>query len=135
MMGVPVRKTPLRLCYGGKQVIVRKSTRTISVRDRLIDRCLELMAANLTSAFSVADLLPQLQVSRRTLETRFKAATGNSPSHQLYLMRISKAKELLKSDKLTQAQIAESCGFCDSSHMNAVFRRLLNVRPSSFRPS
>lgn len=125
---------PEIILYGG-DVIARQSTRYHNTRDPLVTKCRELLENNLRTQFSVSDLLPHLHVSRRTLETRFKAATGHTIHQDLLSLRVNHAKSLLKTNQLSQDQIAESCGFHDASHLNITFRRILGVKPSAFRMS
>ena len=93
------------------------------------------MEANLGRKLNVADLIPHLGVSRRTLETHFRAATGRTLNAEITDMRLRHARALLSRTRMTQAQIAAECGFTDASHMNVVFKRRLGESPSAFRPA
>ena len=129
-----VQAKPEIILYGGN-VVARQSTHCLNTRDPLVARCRELLENNLRTQFSIDDLLPHLNVSRRTLETRFKAATGHTIHKDLLSIRINHAKILLRNSQLSQERIAESCGFHDASHLNIAFRRILGVKPSAFRTS
>ena len=134
MSGRANRKNgPVDVFYGGTHVVERRSTKRDTVRDALVSRCRILMEANLTRRFNVSDLVSHLHVSRRTLETHFRAATGQSLNDEITALRIRRAKALLSKTSMTQADIAAECGFCDASHMNVIFRRHCSARPSAFR--
>jgi AraC family transcriptional regulator len=47
--------------------------------------------------------------------------------------RIERACRLLRESALPFAQVAAEAGFCDQSHMNRTFRRILNRTPSAVR--
>ena len=119
--------------YTGTTVVARRSTTHDVVADALVRRCRVLMAANVGRPFNVADLVASLGVSRRTLETRFRATTGHSLNAEITDLRIRRAKSMLAKTTRTQAEIATACGFCDASHLNVTFRRHCGVPPSAFR--
>ena len=131
-LGHPLKKA-VSVCYTGIDVVERESTQFIRCADWLVERCLELIRANPSVALRVADLLSKLNVSRRTLETRFKAATGMTVAQALFTVRLNHARTLLSESSLTQEDIAARCGFCDASHMSRLFRTWFGKPPSSFR--
>ena len=119
--------------YAAKAVVVRRSTAHDIVGDALVRRCREIIEANISEHFGVAELARWLNVSRRTLETRFRVAAGRSPGEEIVGQRLDRAKALLAQTSLSQARIAKACGFTDASHMNVVFRRRYGKVPSAFR--
>ena len=127
------QRRPIDVFYGGTHVVERRSTKRDTVRDALVSRCRVLMEANAGRKFNVADLVLHLNVSRRTLETHFRAATGQSLNDEITALRIRRAKNLLAKTSMSQAEIAAECGFCDASHMNVIFRRHCSALPSAFR--
>jgi transcriptional regulator GlxA family with amidase domain len=72
-------------------------------------------------------------ISVRTLNRRFKQATGKSPMQYLQQVRIDNAKELLRSTNLGISEIAFSCGFGDCSYFSALFRKSISITPSAYR--
>ena len=130
------RRRPRRatdIIFTGTRVVARRSTLRDAVADALVRRCRALMEANVGRPFNVADLVASLGVSRRTLETRFRAATGRSLNAEITDMRINRAKTMLAKSSMPQAAIAAACGFCDASHLNVIFRRHCGAPPSAFR--
>lgn len=83
----------------------------------------------------MSGLARTLGVSRRTLESRFRAETGVPLGRAILLERIALAKHLLGTTAMTHDAIADACGFCDASHMGRAFRRLSGAKPSDFRKS
>jgi AraC family transcriptional regulator len=51
----------------------------------------------------------------------------------LLQQRVERAKQLLKSSKLSIADIALQCGFNSQSHMGKSFRELTGITPSVYR--
>ena len=121
--------------YTGVDLVARRSTARDRKQDQLVRRCRELMEANVGRKLNVADLVSHLDVSRRTLETHFRAATGHTLNDEITDLRLRHAQTMLSRTRMTQAQIATECGFTDASHMNVVFRRRLGASPSAFRPA
>ena len=121
------------IIFTGTHVVARRSTARDAVADALVRRCRALMEANVGRPFNVADLVASLGVSRRTLETRFRAATGRSLNDEITELRIRRAKTMLAKSALPQSAIAAACGFCDASHLNVIFRRHCGAPPSAFR--
>ena len=131
--GNRLKRRPTEIFYTGTHVVPRRSTERVIAADALVRRCRMLMEANIGRPFNVHDLVASLDVSRRTLEVRFRAATGRSLNDEITALRIRRAKALLAKTSMTQAEIAAQCGFCDASHMSVVFRRHCSAPPSAFR--
>ncbi|MGA0806405.1 MAG: GlxA family transcriptional regulator [Pseudohongiellaceae bacterium] len=72
-------------------------------------------------------------MSVRSLNRRFRLATGRSPMHYLQQIRMDNAKELLRSTNLTVAEVAFACGYSDSSYFSAQFRRSISLSPRAYR--
>ena len=119
--------------YTGTHVHERASTARSQMRDALVRRCRDLLVANFASRLRVVDLARQLHVSRRTLETHFRAVTGSTINAEILRLRLDRAQTQLATSSLSQEQIALACGFCDASHLGAVFRRHVGKPPSAFR--
>lgn len=119
--------------YTGDTVVERRSTARSFAKDLLVRRCRDLIDAQFTAPLRVSDLAKALNVSRRTLETHYRAVTGSSINADILARRIDKAKHLLADTAQRQEDIAVSCGFCDASHLGAIFRRHEGKPPSAFR--
>ena len=121
--------------FGGVRVVERASTARFVGRDRLVAQTRSLVSSGLSGRLPVSGLARTLGVSRRTLESRFRAETGVPLGRAILLERIALAKHLLGTTAMTHDAIADACGFCDASHMGRAFRRLAGVKPSDFRKS
>jgi AraC family transcriptional regulator len=63
----------------------------------------------------------------------YKRATGESVQATAARLRVERATCLLRESDQPYASIAAEAGFCDQSHMNRTFRRLLGRAPSVVR--
>lgn len=121
------------ILYGDTEVILRASTDRRAVSDPLAEHCLELVASNPDRRVGVSELAKQLGISRRTLENHVKTATGQTVADIITNHRIERAKALLRETSLPLERIAETCGFCDASHLSNVFRRRCGKSASAYR--
>ncbi len=121
--------------YTGHAVVERLSTQRSFAYDRLVRRCREILTTEFAAPIRVADLAARFRVSRRTLETHFRAMTGTTIAEEVMRLRIEHAQHLLATTCDSQEQIASACGFYNASHLSMVFRRRCGAPPSSFRPS
>jgi transcriptional regulator GlxA family with amidase domain len=78
-------------------------------------------------------LAEQFELSVRSLNRRFKEATGITPLSYLQKLRINEAKDLLKNSNLSTQEVANQVGYIDVSHFNRLFKRLLTVGPKKYR--
>ena len=71
--------------------------------------------------------------SIRSLNRRFKQASGKSPIQYLQQIRIENAQELLKTSNLSIAEVAYSVGYPDNSYFSSLFRKAISVSPKEYR--
>lgn len=65
--------------------------------------------------------------------TAYRKATGEGPMEAAARFRVERAARALRETNHSYAYIAHEAGFCDQSHMNRTFRRLLGRAPSEVR--
>ena len=119
--------------YTGGPVTERLSTAHSFAYDMLVRRCREVLAQEFSAPIRVSALATRFRVSRRTLETHFRAVTGTTIAEEVTRLRIERAKHLLSTTDKTLTQIADECGFFDISHFSATFLRHVGMRPTAFR--
>ena len=74
-------------------------------------------------------------MSQRTLNRRFREATGMTPTEWVIRLRIESARDLLNSTNLEIGDIALRCGFSDAGYFNRVFRKHTETTPGQYRTS
>ncbi|WP_020660811.1 AraC family transcriptional regulator [Amycolatopsis benzoatilytica] len=82
----------------------------------------------------IEDLCRDLGMSRRHLQSLFHEA-GTTPSAWLQIQRVERARQLLRTTKMTAEDIARRCGFRDYSHFHRTFRSQVGQTPGTFRKS
>jgi transcriptional regulator GlxA family with amidase domain len=71
--------------------------------------------------------------SRRSLETRFKKATGRTLRAEIVRVRLAHARALLRTTNLTVGDVAAECGFGSAQRFHEAFRETEGVSPGRYR--
>jgi transcriptional regulator GlxA family with amidase domain len=74
-------------------------------------------------------------MSQRTLNRRFKRATGVSPGRYLQQLRLEHARELLRDSNLSVTEIAAKVGYQDVAYFSTLFRLHMSLSPTAYRKS
>lgn len=102
-------------------------------KDALVKRAILRMQQNVEVPMTVSDLSGQMGVGRRTLERRFLADIGQTPS-QLYLdLRLDRALLKLRTTSETVSDIALATGFCDGPHLARALKAERGFSPTEYR--
>jgi transcriptional regulator GlxA family with amidase domain len=78
-------------------------------------------------------LARDFRLSRRSLERRFKKATGITPLAYLQHLRVETAKRLLEAGSHTFNEITYLVGYEDISFFRKIFVRLTGLRPKEYQ--
>ena len=95
----------------------------------------EFLMSHYREDISLDRLAQTFSVNKFYLQKQFKRFTGYSPNEFLLSVRISRAKELLRTGGDTVSQIAGQVGMDNVSHFIATFRKMEGVTPSVYRDS
>ena len=101
--------------------------------DALVARAQRWMEKSLKEGFSLAELARHLAVSERTLNRRFKLATGEAPLHHLQSLRVDVAKRLLATTGLSVDAVSARVGYSDLSTFRRLFRRETGLSPREYQ--
>ncbi|MEW6501797.1 MAG: helix-turn-helix domain-containing protein [Thermodesulfobacteriota bacterium] len=82
---------------------------------------------------SLAEMAAWVHLSPRTLQRRFRAATGDSPLGYLQRLRLGKAQERLENTQLPLEEIVVEVGYGDLSSFRRLFRRQYGLSPARYR--
>jgi len=104
-----------------------------SHHDELIAEAQQWLRQRLDQSVVISALAESLDIHPRTLNRRFKQATGITPIAYLQQIRIATAKDLLRHSNLTVGDIGWQVGLQDSSHFSALFRKHSGMSPLNYR--
>lgn len=97
-------------------------------------RILQYLEDNyMDSNLSLASLADAFHLSGPYLSRYFKDQAGTNFADYLCRLRIRKAKELLKEDRLSVSEIAERVGYNSSNSFIRTFKRYESVTPGAYR--
>lgn len=85
------------------------------------------------TAAKIGDLAGDIGLHPSWLGAAYKRAAGEGVQEAAARFRVERAARLLRETDEPLAGIAIDAGFCDQSHMNRTFRRLLGRSPSAVR--
>ncbi len=91
------------------------------------------MAGHQTETVDYDGLAKAFRMSRRSLERRFKRATGITPLGYLQQLRVENAKGMLEEGALTFNEIAYRVGYEDVAFFRKIFIRLTGLRPKEYQ--
>ena len=102
-------------------------------KDPIVGRALSHIWSHSHGVVTVDALASMMQISRRTLERRFRAVLGRSVLQAITDCRLQRAKYLLQQTKLPIGHIAMSAGFPSPAQMTNVFREHEGRTPNHYR--
>ncbi len=84
-------------------------------------------------AFGIADLCKELGVSRSKLHRKLKSLSGKSASQFIREFRLNRARDMLRDNIATTAEIAYSVGFGSPSYFSTSFHNYFGYSPSEVK--
>ncbi|PCH64013.1 MAG: AraC family transcriptional regulator [SAR86 cluster bacterium] len=106
-----------------------------ALQDSRIAKILHLIHKNPEKPWTLDIMSGEANMSRATLQRKFKASLGLSPISYLSRWRIAKAYQLVKYSSLSLNHIADNIGFADARTMRIAFQRYYGITPSKVRKS
>ncbi len=99
-------------------------------------QAVEYLSDRVGDRVTLEELAQAVGMSPFHFSRSFKKATG-LPPHEFHIqLRISRARELLRTrTRLPVAQIAADLGFADENHLRRHFKRVVGMSPAAFRKS
>jgi len=105
----------------------------LKTQDVLVKRALLIMQQNIEMPIPVVEIARRIGASKRQLERHFRAHLDTSPQAAFLRLRLEAAYRWIANSNKSMTTIAVECGFCDSSHLNRMFRRHFGQTPQQLR--
>lgn len=115
------------------EVLPRASTAMFAIDDPHIAAAVRLIRDRVAQGITVNQILDQVPVSRRTLETGFMHHLGHTPLKEIIRTRIERAQQLLTRTEQPILKVAHQCGFKDQRRFATVFGQHTGQTPTVFR--
>jgi transcriptional regulator GlxA family with amidase domain len=103
------------------------------INDPRIRRAVFFMEQNLTANLSSEDTASEAGISTRQLERLFQDFLKDSPAGHFRKLRLRRARWLLLHTRRTITDIAQECGFSDSSHFAKRYKEFYGHAPNRDR--
>jgi AraC-like DNA-binding protein len=106
---------------------------TAASGDSLADKVMDYIWSQSHNPIGVPDLVRFTGINRRTLERRFKAATGASLLGEIQRCRISRAALLLRETKEPIKYVMGRAGFTSYQALRLAFQNQFGLSPENYR--
>ena len=100
--------------------------------DPLLAPAIHQMHADIARGWTVEHLARAASVSRAVFAQRFTRTMGMPPMQYLLQWRVAVAKDLLRTEHLSTAQVANRVGYHSATAFSTAFTRLAGCSPSEF---
>jgi LacI family transcriptional regulator len=114
-------------------VVPRISTEATAVTDPVLLQAVRFIYEHATKGITVDAVVSHCGVSRRALETRFRAQLQCSPKIFIRRIQLQSVARMLRTTKLSIAKIARRVGFEYPEVMMRSFKKEYNMTPMEFR--
>ncbi|MGN1225633.1 MAG: substrate-binding domain-containing protein [Candidatus Cryptobacteroides sp.] len=123
---------PFSLVIKPVQIIERQSTAKY-ISDVMVKKVVDYIEKNFSSRIKVEDILKDIPLSRRSIETRFKKETGRSIYTYVLDCRINRVAQLLTTSRKSILQICDESGIQDPDTLSKLFRQRFSCSPNEYR--
>jgi AraC family transcriptional regulator, transcriptional activator FtrA len=101
--------------------------------DREVQWLQQRMAEQAGASWRLQSLAESVHLTVRTLQRRFLAATGVTPMAYLQSVRMEMSQDLLASERLSVAEVAEQVGYQDRVAFGRLFKKTTGMTPAAYR--
>jgi transcriptional regulator GlxA family with amidase domain len=108
-------------------------TPNVSHGDAIVSRLQTWLEGEYAGADPVERMVARSGLAHRTLERRFRKATGHAPLGYVQNLRIAEAKRLLERTALSVERIGHEVGYSNTAFFRRVFRRATRLTPGAYR--
>ena len=106
---------------------------TIQSRNTCINEAMAFLVDNSKKRISLTDVSNAAMMSRRNFTASFSTVTGQSCHSYINLLRMRNAVYLLRFSEKSISEIAEECGYYDSSHFWRQCTEMYGISPLTLR--
>jgi LacI family transcriptional regulator len=114
-------------------VVPRASTTVLAISDKATAAAISYIREHACDPIHVEDVLAKVDLSRSTLEPRFKRFLGHTIHAEIQRVQIERVRQLLNSTDLPILDIAARVGFRYPQYLTTVFRQFTGLSPTEYR--
>lgn len=131
MSGESAPSSPIFIAPRG--VVERRSTDALFFADQDVARAIQYIRARGNRQVLVDELVDVLQLSRATIERRFRKTLGHSPFFEIRKAQISHIQRLLRETDWPISRVAAASAFPDARRLSVVFREETGLTATEYR--
>lgn len=98
-----------------------------------VNQAISYIQNHISEPLQVDEIARYVGLNRSYLNMLFKQHTGLSPLKYIQRFRLTKAKHLLESSRLSVSAIAYSCGYQRPESLIKIFRQTAGISPAAYR--
>jgi transcriptional regulator GlxA family with amidase domain len=129
------------LCSKGYQIDIQRNTQSPFIifsgqkdhDDRAVRAAQEFIESNVDTRITVDELAARFALGRKTLERRFKKATGNTVMEYIQRLKMEVVKKSLETSRLGIAEAMDKVGYSDPKSFRVIFKKVTGLSPSQYR--
>ena len=122
-----------RFTESKKLVLEPKEISITSLDEKFLKSVLQAVEKNLAdSEFRVEGLGNELEMDHMAVYRKIKALTGQTAVEFIRTIRLKRAAQLLRQQKLTVAEVTYNVGFNDLQYFRTCFKKQFGVSPSEY---
>jgi LacI family transcriptional regulator, galactose operon repressor len=114
-------------------VSVRRSSEVLAIDDDQVVTAARFIREHAHLPIAVPDVLKVVNISRCSLERRFRDALQIGLAEEICRVRLERCKHLLAETDLNMQAVAQHSGFSSARHLATAFRRQVGSTPSAYR--
>ena len=131
MNGQPVPQ--LTFLVEPEGVVTRRSTDALVIEDAAVAAAVRFIREHACETIDVRHVVKVANVSRSTLQARFRSVLGRTIHTEIQRVRIERAKRLVATTDLPLKQIAIRVGFKHVQYLTTLFRQRTGQTPAEYR--
>ncbi|WP_420152589.1 GlxA family transcriptional regulator [Siphonobacter sp.] len=101
--------------------------------DTLVRKAQDFIESNFTERITVEQLSDRLAINRRSLERRFKKATGNTVNEYMQRVKIEAAKKSFEVSRKNINEVMYDVGYSDTKAFRVIFKKTTGMTPLDYR--
>lgn len=121
------------LTFGSPVLVGRSSTCSFRRCDKRVQIALDLVRRKASEGLSAFEVVKAMGCSRRLAEMRFREVTGYSILSAIQGVRLERAIELLRQDRMPLSEIARCCGYGSTESLRKVFHARFGLSAQAWR--
>jgi transcriptional regulator GlxA family with amidase domain len=98
-----------------------------------IQQAIDYIEKHLADPEDTSRLAAEVGMKRDSFREKFQHEVGMTPAEYLLRRRIQKVQDLLRENKLSTTDIAQSVGFSSSQYLATAFKKIMAITPQAYR--